>query len=502
MREVGIQPPTANPFAWKALIVIFGVLGFLFIAVVTALGGGIFLAAGLFGLLGLIFLGPWLISIWKPNKDGLFWTAIGLSLFAQGASTFSPVSFEWVMQVWFAGVCLLMLPHLIRSLQYRIIAVYIGLFSVYVVLGLISSRLSGSHRLPALVQLAYNFKLPIGLMLGVCTVWSQTTEHQFWRFLRVLMWVLLAVAAFELLLPGIFYKLARGAKEAPELDQARNPFFANKIRRVISIFRHSGVLAYYCSLFSLLITAKLLNSRDRLDRSILLTLFGFVFLLLLSGQRQETATTIFCMLVLLLIVKTRPSFPAFMLAGFIVIMAGAGIYMLSDTAPIQNLMESWGLKPSVLAQDEARPVFYADSFKLANGHWPLGVGLGRFGGYAALNYDQSLYLQLGYGRYWWYRAGLYMLDTFWPTYIAESGWIGAISVMLGGALLVIYSFFKAWSLDDPGRKLQWSFAFAAQFMLLGISLTSSSYGDPKSMLIPMIFLGLALRKDRAKSAVT
>ena len=130
---------------------------------------------------------------------------------------------------------------------------------------------------------------------------------------------------------------------------------------------------------------------------------------------------------------------------------------------------------------------------LANNHFPLGSGLGTFGGVGAQKFDHSLYDQLGYGRYWWYLKNVFLVDTYWPNFIAEAGWLGAAAIAACAIGLVLVSLLRAWRAESMEEKQIWGMAFVGQFMLVVVSLTSPLYSDPNLAAIAMMFFGIASR---------
>lgn len=89
--------------------------------------------------------------------------------------------------------------------------------------------------------------------------------------------------------------------------------------------------------------------------------------------------------------------------------------------------------------DFARYRMFRSSIDVANDFFPFGTGWSTFGSYyAAKEYSPVYYL---YGidshRELGVKTKLYLTDNYWPSVIAETGWIGLISMMLVVLLLFI-----------------------------------------------------------------
>jgi len=77
--------------------------------------------------------------------------------------------------------------------------------------------------------------------------------------------------------------------------------------------------------------------------------------------------------------------------------------------------------------DEARNALYAASVRVAGDFFPLGSGLGTFGGWIAALYYSPLYNQYGLSTvYGLEKGGRFLTDTFWPYLIAQFGVIGIL----------------------------------------------------------------------------
>jgi hypothetical protein len=87
----------------------------------------------------------------------------------------------------------------------------------------------------------------------------------------------------------------------------------------------------------------------------------------------------------------------------------------------------------------ARNVLYATGFRIALDMFPFGAGFGKFGGWISVKYYSDLYYKYGIATVY----GLseekfsFMADTFWAMILGETGFIGAIIL-----ILIYVRFFK------------------------------------------------------------
>jgi hypothetical protein len=87
----------------------------------------------------------------------------------------------------------------------------------------------------------------------------------------------------------------------------------------------------------------------------------------------------------------------------------------------------------------ARDILYRDSVRLADAHFPFGVGLGRYGSDIAGVHYSPIYQQLGYGHVNGLQpGGNFLTDTFWPAIIGEAGFLGLIAFC--GGLVSMFAF--------------------------------------------------------------
>lgn len=137
----------------------------------------------------------------------------------------------------------------------------------------------------------------------------------------------------------------------------------------------------------------------------------------------------------------------------------------------------------------ARKILTEDSVKIANKYFPLGSGFGSFGSNIAAQYYSKLYLKLGYYRMkdsglQEGKEGNFLSDTFWPTVIAQSGWIGFAAFCMAILSMLTYII--------NSRKTDIYYFWVALSIIVHDLI--SSFAAPAffypSAMAPFLFLGL------------
>lgn len=135
-----------------------------------------------------------------------------------------------------------------------------------------------------------------------------------------------------------------------------------------------------------------------------------------------------------------------------------------------------------------RALFLNTSLLIANDFFPFGSGLGTFGGVVAANADSDLYYKYLIAYEWYYQYGWFLTDTYWPKFIAESGYIGAVSYFL-------FLLFHVFHL----RRLTWTNTVARNYtvsMMIFLFLTSLS--SPIYSHVLTLVLAFSLQSYSAK----
>lgn len=348
----------------------------------------------------------------------------------------------------------------------------------YMAISMLSTALGHSRLLPALWQFQYNLKWPLMFGLGYLLIWGERPARWLDRIVGWGWLVLLGCVAMEIAAPGVHAKIF-----GPIVDYHSNPLIGWGLRRR-GPFSHSGYLAIVAALLAATALARTIAGGSKLW---LLPGGIYVALVLLSGQRQEFLGLLLTFGLFAIIAWRRYWY--LMLLAAVSLGAVALILILAlGHVPMAQSLAQWGLVASYEPLSE-RAILTYQGMAIADQHFPLGSGLGTYGGPGAQKFDQRLYLELGFNRYWWFRQGLFLVDTFWPGVVAESGYFG-LALLLG-------LFFVAWvstllrvlrAEHSPLHALGLS-ALAALTLMLANSPTSGAMTDPRGAFLFWMIVG-------------
>jgi hypothetical protein len=138
-----------------------------------------------------------------------------------------------------------------------------------------------------------------------------------------------------------------------------------------------------------------------------------------------------------------------------------------------------------------RGLFLNTSIQIANDYFPLGSGLGTFGGIVAVNTDSSIFYKYLIAYEWYYPYGLFLTDTYWPKFIAESGFIGAL-LYFSFVLSTIFYFNR----KKTQNKITHAYTVSMLIFLLITSFTSPVYSHLLT-LVMCLCLCTATNKENA-----
>ncbi|SFU66588.1 O-antigen ligase family protein [Pseudoduganella namucuonensis] len=354
------------------------------------------------------------------------------------------------------------------------------LFLGYLALLLLSSALGRSQPRAALWQLQYTLKLPLMFALGALVVHTARTAGTLrgvlaWSWVFFLPFLLLELAA-----PGLFLKLFGYTADAHV-----NPVlgFGARLR---GPFSHAGYMALMCGLLAAGSAVQWLLGRGR---SWLALAGVYTVMVLATGQRQELLALVLVYGVFATIAGRR-HLGWLWLGAVLAVAAGVLAYLYLDRNPFSELMLQWGGgRDSQLSE---RGVLTQKGLQVAAQYFPLGSGLGTYGSAGAQKFDLGLMVDLGFMRYWWFRQGMFIVDTYWPSVIAEAGYAAAALLLAAFALLWGVLYRRALLAQGEVRAIA-LFALAALTLALATSPTSAVVSDPRGVFVFWLLAGCAWR---------
>ena len=256
------------------------------------------------------------------------------------------------------------------------------------------------------------------------------------------------------------------------------------------MFLHPGQLAFVAAIVAGIYCWRLIAYG--VNRNILWLAVALVILLLTLERQEIVAVAVLLPSLTLMTRRSHILGERFVLGSLTLI--GATVVLLPLLSVLSNYVRFVATRLELAAvgsSQAARVVFYVFGYQLANERFPLGVGFGSFGGYAAKVFDSPYYSQLGFSSFSWYREGMYLTDTFWPHVYAEAGWFGftAYVIALGALVVGMWYAFRN-SRYRESRMYARTSLFSILF-LLSVSLTSATPTSMLPVMLSFMFLYMA-----------
>lgn len=350
-------------------------------------------------------------------------------------------------------------------------------------LALTVSTLFAQRSMPiaAAYQLFSDLKPLLMICLGFALARLPGADRWVWRMGVWILLPLLALMVFQWVAHGAYASVFR-FPAPPVLER-----FGLFPSRGYGLFEHPSIAAGFAAAMSLFFIGSALFDLPRRRKALLLaTVYAIV--LLGAGGRGELAAMLGAAIVLLLLCRANQ-----ILLRTMVVLPLAALVMLLFWMVYSESITSEALKwggSAVGGVEHPRAQLYQGAFLLAQKYWPLGSGLGTYGGAGASNFDQSLYYQLGFAQQWWFKDENYLLDIYWHNSLGEGGWIGMSLLLLQYLLLLVYALRRLHKAQGREAAL-WSCAFAGTLMILINSLASPGFQDPRLFFVPAVCFGLA-----------
>lgn len=357
----------------------------------------------------------------------------------------------------------------------------IAFFLMYFALSLASTLLGRSQLRGALWQFQYNLKLPLMFALGMLLVVPEQAQAMLRRFVAWTWLFFVPFLVFELVAYGAFMKVFGHSPNyhfnvlLPFMRGLRGPFI------------HAGYLSLMCGLLASGAAAFWMQGEGRrwLGYAAIYTAIAVC-----AGQRQELMALLLVYVVFGLIRGRKQT-------GWLAVGAMAGVacllmaVLVMEHNPFTELLRQWGGgRASDLSE---RAVLTEGGMRVASQYFPLGSGLGTYGGAGAQRFDQSLFIDLGFNRYWWFRQRIFLVDTYWPSVAAEAGYPAALLVLGTFVLLWCGLLRRAATAEGAAHRPLLLTGLAALTLQLANSPTSAGITDPRGAFVFWLLIGCAWR---------
>lgn len=477
-----------------ALIVGVAVVGVL---MGLLLGGGQVILAGMLSAPVLLPMGLLLLVALLGWRSDVFLWALVLSMFG---TLQMPSLLKSVLSAADSALLLLAVPFVAAAyLQFRSLSrhatLLVAILLAFYLVGVLSS-ITGRSRFTPAVYTALMVVKPLALIgLGAALAWRARTERVF-EWIVTWVWVpLVGLSLLQWFAPSAYGLLFSNTESYYD----PNPFFPG-MARARGPFSHPGVMATIAGVFAVFNIGYAVLDRKRVGFRLLVGL-AYLLALAMSGQRQEFASTLVILPLVYVLARWRPGFLGLALVTAVsLVLVGLLVYVIIPES-LERELQNWGLIAGGYAQPSTRAILYADSVRLANQHWPLGTGFGTFASAGSVRFDQSLFVEMGYGAFWWYKTRSFLYDSFWSRYIAETGWFG-FGLQLLFYATVLHAMMK-WLREravagDPVLFRRAVLAISGLLLILVTSPTSSALSEPSESMFALIYIGVAWRGIVAK----
>jgi hypothetical protein len=363
-------------------------------------------------------------------------------------------------------------------------------FALYLVAGFASTY---AHHVPARlsVQDAFLFLKGAFFAFAVCQL--------DWRPRDVPVMIKAGVAAIALIFLAAAVNLAM---PVPWYDVVANAS-ADRVRvrggftTVLGPFNHVG----WFGLFMAMIAAALLTHRSLFGATrggtaaLGVSVLGTVLSLRRKAIAALLAGTAF---ILLSQHRSRmPTVAASIVVGAVVLLI-AGDTIASILSATYATYIDEGIAP--------RTLIYQGGWDLMVANFPLGAGLGRYGGEVAFTHYSPIYYELGFSNVYGFRPdnpnSRFATDAFWPAIVGQAGILGLIGYA-GGLLALVRASRPLRSMtEDPWTRFIGLLAAAWSIQFAMASVAQPVYSGPPGFLVLFGLLGVAAGWKRQPGAAS
>lgn len=356
---------------------------------------------------------------------------------------------------------------------------------IFVLFSIIGSWFGRSGGVPAVYQLLTNLKMFFMILVGYAIYLDERNSRYFWRLVEwfwlpnaiLVIWQWVDFSSYL----SFFSGSTTGGPDPLGLLPSRG----------MGVFHHPTILGAAMGFFFVCASARFMLERPK---NYLPLAVSYLLLLLASGQRQETLAVLLVVLAMSGLVNgwgRLLKLGAVLSIGTVTLLV---VIWPEIESQVMRELDFWGAN-QYKRIEQPRQILYLTSVEIANRYFPFGSGLGTFGGAGSVKFDMSFYRDLGFASFSWFSQREFLMDTYWPNFIAESGWIG-FSLMLLSVLLIVrlawLGVIESRTLDARAFAL---IAFGGVLFVLLLSPTSPAFQDPSLFLLPALFLGIAYNAD-------
>jgi hypothetical protein len=323
-------------------------------------------------------------------------------------------------------------------------------------------------------------KLWTWVLVAASLPWRRRDVGSIWKVTMAVGLVVLVFALIDLVLPHQLRGLL-GTNQVPNTDFRQGS-------AVQSFFTDPASFSLMASSLFAIAYARLLLRRGRLE-----AVFCVLFLIAaLLSERVKAVACVAAVLVLLplLVYGVRRIPLRAAVIGAVVLLAAIAV-MLPVLSHQLRVYRSFS---------DPRAQLYLASLRIADDHFPLGVGFGRFATSQSVTPYSSVYRQYGLSQVYGLspQTKFYLLDTSWPGVLGETGWIGLLAY-LGAFLALAIAVWQA-ARTDPGEHPEALIALGLIIVVLVDSVANYTLFDGMAVTTLALGCGPALALMRSRDA--
>jgi len=434
----------------------------------------------------------WLLATGR-QMDVVFIGLILMTLLQDIPQKITGISIVSVTQIFLIFLAPIGLPNYIKATKSsKLLATANALFIAFLLISLASTYWGRSTALGAIYQFISNLKPFFIIILGYALAWQESTEKTFLMIMRLAWIPMVLLCLFEWAAPSYYLSIfSMGGMLSQSLDDG--------LPRATGLFTFPGTLAAIASMIAILFIVRGFHAAPAKKSSEYFTAAAYGSCIIFALSKGEMISFAVCASMVLTLYKREGRTLRVFIAGALIALALPVFYTFFGES-IEGELNRAGITRSIGAIDHPRLQIFLNGFQLANQHWPLGSGLGTYAGAGAEKFDDSLYDALGFRGLWWYGKQDFLMDTYWPNPIAETGYIGASLLLLSYAAVFSYALLR-WQRSTRNAAPYW--ATAASGMLFSVinSISTPAFMETRTYFFVAIFFGLAyLTEQRSNQA--
>lgn len=353
-------------------------------------------------------------------------------------------------------------------------------FSSYFFIALISSLFGVVVLQQFLLQFSLDLKPFIVIMVSL-VFFDQVSLERFERLIKVVLLINIPFVAWQIFFSESYDSIFANGSHFGIVYTSDG----NEYSRAAGAFWFTGIYALFSALSTGYFLSKLVIDR-KLSVEDRFYLFVSIILLLLSLSRGEIVACIVSS-ILMYFVHSRQRYIKNI--SFIVVLLLFIVVLIFSSV----ILERWLIEIGFISSSidlAPRAIFMQAAIDISKDYFPLGAGLGSFGGKAAVDYDSIFFYKYLISHEWYFKYGFFLTDTFWPKIIAETGLLGSIFYLVG-----LFYFLHMCTIKS---NLYSAYSFFAIVFIIINSLSSPVLNDSFSIaFVFILFNGVFVAKSKS-----